>query len=124
MVSFMQTHGNPFCINHNDTKLKNFVTQIYAERSVAESLLKFPVETEKEFSDYQKNVYLHRTVLLSDRIARYNLLPLNHKDVKKTTATKDIKLSEKQSRKALQTLMIAKGKFGAVQPVLKYDITT
>ena len=50
---------SPFCINHNDTKLKNFVTQTYAESSVAESLLKFPVETEKEFSDYQKNVYVH-----------------------------------------------------------------
>ena len=49
----------------------------------------------------------------------FNLLPLIHKDVKKTTDTKDIKLSVKQSRKALQTLMIAKGKFGAVEPVLK-----
>ena len=124
MVSFMQTHGNPFCTNHNDRKLKNFVTQIYAENSVAESLLKFPVEPEKELSDYQKNVYVHRTVLLSDRISRFNLLPLNHKDVKKTTATKDIKLSEKQSRKALQTLMISKGKFGGAEQVLNYDITT
>ena len=93
----MQTHGNPFCINHNDTKLKNFVTQVYAENSVAESLLKFPVETEKEFSVYQENVYVHRTVLLSERISRFNLLPLNHKEVKKTTDTKDIKLSVKQS---------------------------
>ena len=97
MVSFIQTHGNTFCINHNDTTLKNFVTQVYAENSVAESLLKFPVETEKEFSDYQKNVYVHRTVLLSERISMFNLLPLNHIDVKKTTDTKYIKLSEKQS---------------------------
>ena len=102
MISFMQTHGNPFCINHNDTKLKNFVTQVYAEHSVAESLLKYPVETDKEFSDYQKNVYVHRTVLLSERISMFNLLPLNHTDVKKTIDTKDIKLSEKQSRKALE----------------------
>ena len=83
------------------------------------SLFKFPVETEKEFSDYQKNVYVHRTVLLSERISMFNLLPQNHKDVKKTTDTQDIKLSEKQSQKALQTLMIAKGKFGGVEPVLK-----
>ena len=93
MVSFMQTHGNPFSINHNDTNLKNFVTQVYAENSVAESLLKFPVETEKEFSDCQNNVYVHRTVLLSEMISRFNLLPLNYKDVKKTTDKKDIKLS-------------------------------
>ena len=45
--------------------LKNFVTQVYAENSVA--------ETEKEFSDYQKNVYVHRTVLLSERISMFNL---------------------------------------------------
>ena len=124
MIRFMGVHGYPFCINKDDTKLKNFVTQIYITESVAESFYQFPVEITNEFQNYQQNMYIHQTSLVSDRIKKFNLLPINHQDTQKSTDTKDVRTSEKESRRALKTLMIAKGKFGDVASVLKYDITS
>ena len=124
MIRFMEVHDNPFCVNKDDTKLKNFVTQIYAIESVAERFYQFPVEITNEFQNYQQNVYIHQTSLESDRIKKVNLLPINHEDTQKSTVTKDVRISEKESRKALKTLMIAKGKFGDVTSVLKYEITS
>ena len=69
-------------------------------------------------------MYIHQTSLVSDRIKRFNLLPINHQDTQKSTDTKDVRISEKESRRALKTLMMAKGKFGDVASVLKYDITS
>ena len=92
--------------------------------SVAKSFHQFPVEITNEFQNYQQNVYIHQTSLVSDRIKKFNLLPINHQDIQKSTDTKDVRISEKESRRALKTLMIAKGKFGDVASVLKYDITS
>ena len=61
--------------------------------------------------------------MVSDRIKKFQLMPLNHQDVTKSTdATR--KIDEKESKRALKTLMIAKGKFGNVASVLIYDISS
>ena len=52
MIRFMEVHGNPFCINKDDTKLKNFVTQIYATESVAGSF--FPLKLPMSFKIISK----------------------------------------------------------------------
>ena len=60
----MRSHENLFCIDATgDNKLKNFVTQIYAEDKVAKSRLKFHSITT---SKYHKKVYIDKTVMILD----------------------------------------------------------
>ena len=90
MIRFMEVHGNPFCINKDDTKLKNFVTQIYATESVAESFYQFPVEITNECTSIKPDWYQ----IESKSLTCY------HQDTQKSTDTKDVRISEKESRRA------------------------
>ena len=105
MVKFI-VHENQYSINKNDVKLKNFVTQIYASGHVSDLFCQFPTKIVTEFEIYRQNVYISRTSMVSDRINKFQLMPINHQDEKKSTDTKG-KITEKESRRALKTLMIA-----------------
>ncbi len=122
LTSFIKSHGNPFIKEHHD-KVKNFVTQVYAEEDVANMHANFFTLAEQEFEEFHKAVYIDKTRLLSDKITRFNLLPIDHITTAKSGTTKDVKRSEKCSRMAIKILQIAKEKDGNLNKVLKFDIT-
>ena len=80
MVKFI-VHENQYSINKNDVKLKNFVTQIYASGHVSDLFCQFPTKIVTEFEIYRQNVYISRTSMVSDRINKFQLMPINHQDV-------------------------------------------
>ena len=96
LVRFMRSQDNPYIIDQNGTKLKNVITQIYVNRNIAEARLNFFSNTAKEFDEFQKNVYVKKTNLLSDKITKFRLLPLDYCVDTKSSETKDVKRSEKQ----------------------------
>ena len=57
--------------------LKNFVTQICAERTVANSLLNFLEYSQTRFKEFDTKVYIDKISLLHDAITRYKLPQLD-----------------------------------------------
>ena len=119
--SYVSSQGNPFCKENHD-KVKNLVTQVYAEDSVAKMHYDFfEIVSEKyEDQEFQKSVYIEKTRLLADKISKTNLLPVDHVTAAKSDATeKTIKKNERASRLAIKVLSIAKSKHGDLARVLK-----
>ena len=102
LVTFMNNHGNPFILIENHNKLKNFVTQIYAEDDNAEKHLQFLPETELCFTEFHKKNYVDKSALIIDKIKIYNLLPLVHVSTSKDLSKKEVTKNEKISRLAIR----------------------
>ena len=88
---FFNSHGNPFFINNECEKLKNVVTQVYATKDVAEDHLNFFAKTKILYNAFQTAVYVDKTTLLSDKITKFNLLPLDHVESVTTFSGKEVK---------------------------------
>ena len=111
LVSFISSHENPYCTQEKQL-LKNFVTQIYAGRTVANSLLNFLENVKKRFNEFYAKVYVDKVSLFHDEISRYNLPQLD--DVNEefpNNSLKSRKFMEKESQKPMKSLMIAKDNF-------------
>ena len=127
LASFIRERGNPYSLkaDEQDIKLKNFVTEVYAEENVARSRTMFHEDVTAAFAIYHRQVYVDKDVCLLDRITKMVLNPVDYQQVDKLDEA-DIKskFSEKFQRSALRTLLIAKDKDGDVKKLLKYDVTT
>ena len=125
LVNFMKAYGNPFIIDENDKELKNFVSQVYADREVAQVYRGFFDETQELYQQFQENVYVHKTQLLSEKISKYRLMPVDYIPKQaEDKARKEVKKSEKLSRLAIRSLLIGKEKDnGSVNRMLTYDLT-
>ena len=125
LSNFMRSYGNPFVISESDNKLKNFVTQIYSDREVAESYNGFFGDIHELYDQFHTAVYVEKTVLLSDKISKFCLKPVDY--LPQQTADKSIKeakKSERLSRLAIRTLLIAKDRCdGSISHILKHDLT-
>ena len=123
LVDLINSHCNPWLLE-GQTKLQNFVTQIYVESEVAEAHLNFLSDTELLFNEYYKKVYVDKTALIHDKITRFNLLPLDHTKKIKDMSKKEVKMDGKIYKQANQILMIGLAKNrGECKVVLQYDIT-
>ena len=108
--SYISSQGNPFCKENHD-KVKNLVTQVYAEDSVAKMHFDFFEIVSEKYDEFQKSVYKEKTRLLADKISKINLLPVDHVTAAKSDATEtSIKKNERASRLAIKVLSIAKSK--------------
>ena len=118
-----QGQGNPF-IRENGGSVKNIVTQVYANEFIADKHCNFFEQAEEKYKEFHKLVYIEKTRLLSDKITKYNLLPIDHVPSEKLDdSSKAVKRMEKSSRMAIKTLNIAKEKKGNLTIVLQYDLT-
>ena len=125
LVTFIREFGNPFILDENDKELKNFVSQVYADREVAKVYNGFFTEVQDLYQQFQENVYVHKTQLLSDKISKYSLMPVDFIPKQaEDRAKKEVKKSEKLSRLAMRALLIGKDKNnGSVDHMLSYDLT-
>ena len=69
---------------------KNLVTQVYAADDVAKAHLNFFENTRELYNDFQRSVYVEK-VLLSDKLTKFNFLPLDHVESKATSSGKEVK---------------------------------
>ena len=123
IVAFMKVHGNPYS-DSGDGKLKNFVTQVHAQDTVAKSRLEFQVQSKAIFEDFHNRVFVEKSSKLLDRIPRTNLPHLTYIMLKTTEADKANKFSPKSAQIAIKSLLIAKEKTGDLKLTLSYDITS
>ena len=121
LSNFMKSYGNPFVISNSDTKLKNFVSQIYSDREVAESYNSFFGDIHELFKQFQTSVYVEKSVLLSDKITKFSLKPVDFIPQQTTDKSiKEAKKNERLSRLAIRTLLIAKDRCdGSLNHILK-----
>ena len=126
LAEFVRIRGNPFQCQQGDEKLKNFVTQIEAEKEVAKVRCSFLSDTQEEYAEFRKAAYVDKSRLLSDKITMFNLKPIDYIDTQASDQelTKVAKKSEKLSRLAMKILMIAKDKADELEYVLQHDITS
>ena len=70
LASFIRERGNPYFLEaeEQDIKLKNFVTEVYADKNVAESRTMFHEDVTTAFAIYHRQVYVDKDVCLLDRI--------------------------------------------------------
>ena len=66
LAEFIRIRGNPFQCQQGDEKLKNFVTQIEAEKEVAKAHCSSLSDTQKEYAEFRKATYIDKTRLMSD----------------------------------------------------------
>ena len=125
LSDFIRSYGNPFLDLESGGKLKNFVSQIYSDREVAESYREFTGDIHELYSEFQTAVYVEKSVLLSDKISKFRLKPLDYiPQVTADKSIKEVKKSERQSRLAIRTLLIGKDRCdGSVDHILKHDLT-
>ena len=106
--------------------LKNFVTQIYVGRTVANSLLNFLEDVTKRFNEFYAKVYVDKVSLFHEKISRYNLPQLD--DVNEELPNNSLKsrqFMEKESQKPMKSLMIAKDKnSGGIDTILQHDLSS
>ena len=125
LVSFIPSHENPYCTPEKQL-LKNVVTQIYAGRTVANSLLNFLEDVKKRFNEFYAKVYVDKVSLFHDKISRYNLPQLD--DVNEELPNNSLKsrqFMEKESQKPMKSLMIAKDKnSGGIDKILQHDLSS
>ena len=128
LAEFIRIRGNPFQCQQGDEKLKNFVTQIEAENEVAKAHCSFLGDTQEEYADFRKATYVDKSRLLSDKITKFSLKPIDYIDTQandqESTKVHVAKKSEKLSRLAMKILMIAKDKADELEYVLQHDITS
>ena len=124
LAEFIRIRGNPFQCQQGDKKLKNFVTQIEAGKEVAKAHCSFLSDTQKEYAEFRKATYVDKSRLLSDKMTKFNLKPIDYIDTRASDqeSTKVAKKSEKLSRLTMKILMIAKDKADELEYVLQHDI--
>ena len=105
--------------------VKKIVTQIYAGRTVANSLLNLLFDVKKRFNGFYAKVYVDKVSLFHDKISRYNLPQLD--DVNEELPNNSLKsrqFMEKESQKPMKSLMIAKDKnSGGIDTILQHDLS-
>jgi len=126
LEEFIRSRGNPYLCQEADRNLKNFVTQIEAEEEIVQAHCSFPENAEEQYEEFRRAIFVDKTRLLSDKIAKFRLKPINFiaSENSNTLSKKDIKKDEKMTRRAIKTLLIAKEKTNDLELVLKHDITT
>ena len=123
LADYISLQGNPF-LQENHGQVKNIVTQVYGEEYIADQHCQFFEQATEKYNEFHKLVYVDKTRLLSDKITKHNLLPIDHvPSVKFDDSSKAVKRNEKSSRMAIKTLNIAKEKKGDLREVLQYDLT-
>ena len=75
-------------MNNATLKLRNFVSQLYSQRDVAEKFLNFFELATKKFDEFRLNVYVEKKSYLADRIVQFKLLQV---DFIPETKDKDLK---------------------------------
>ena len=101
------------------------MTQIYAERTVANSSLNFLEYSQTRFKEFYTKIYIDKISLLHDTMTRYKPPQLDDviKELPNNTSKSYITL-ERESNKSMRSLMIAKDKnTGGVDTILQHDLS-
>ena len=75
-------------------------SQTIAGPEVADKILRFNDLTAELSESFQNEVYVKISKLLSEKIHRYNLLPINHMVTEKYPDSKEVKMSKKEIKEA------------------------
>ena len=69
------------------------MTQVYADEQIASMHTQFFELTQAGLGEYQKSVFVDKSRLLSEKITKFNLLPIDH--IPLTTTDKTSKTAKK-----------------------------
>ena len=122
IADFIKARGNPYCLDESSLKLRNISSQVLSSEEVKPKLLNFHSEAEKTFKAFKENVYVNKTILLSDKITKFKILPVDYIPDNKREDLKTVKMSAKQAKTARRILNTAKARQGGLEIAVKFDI--
>ena len=97
LKDYIREHGNPYFCQPANLKFKKFVTQIEAEKEVAQAHCSFLETTRTSFEEFRTSIFVDKTRLLSDKIVKFQLTSIDFisSEYEDMISSKDVRKEEK-----------------------------
>jgi len=123
VITFIESHENPFLPSGTEMRLHNILTQEVMNQNIRDQILNVKKIGQESYQRFQNDRFVTKTVRLCDTVHRQNLQTFKHirslSNVKKSTGKKQI---SKQSVYQSRVLDIARSRGTPMEELLKFDV--